>query len=79
MHHHFRSAKLRGFSGPAPMLDTKDIERQRLSADGNDPVFADDAILIATGNDFSGKQKHRLLAAIDEDKLVHRCSRVVAG
>jgi hypothetical protein len=34
---------------------------------------------IAAGNDFSGKQKHGLLAAIDEDKLVRRCTRVVAG
>ena len=64
-------------AGPAAVLDAKDIEWQRLRADRDDAVFADDAILLAAGNHFAGEKEQRFLAAIYEDELVHL--RAAAG
>ena len=77
MNHGFRGGEGVTAAGPAAVLDAKDIERQRLRADGNDAVLADDAILLTAGNHFAGEKQQRFFAAIYEDELVHL--RAAAG
>src|SRR5947207_7987818 len=66
----FRSCKLRA-AGPAAVLNTEDVERERRRADGNDAILADDAILLAAAHELAGEQQQRAFTAIDQDKLVH--------
>ena len=77
MDHGFRGGEGVTAAGPAAVLDAKDIERQRLRADGYDAVFADDAILLTAGNHFAGEKQQRFFASIYEDELVHL--RAAAG
>jgi hypothetical protein len=55
---------------PAAVLDAEDIERQGFSAGRDDAVLGDDAVLLATADEFAGEQNERALAAIDQDELV---------
>ncbi len=71
MNHGFRGGEGVAAAGPAAVLDAKDIEWQRLRADWNDAVLADDAILLAAGNHFAGEKQQRSLAAIDQHELVY--------
>src|SRR5580700_6341202 len=77
MNHGFRGGEGVTAAGPATVLNAKDVERQRLCADWNDAVLADDAILLAAGNHFACEKEQRLLAAIYQDELVHL--RAAAG
>src|SRR5579863_6996476 len=71
MNHGFPGRECVSAVGPAAVLDAKDIERQRLRADWNDAVLADDAVLLAARNHFASEQEQRLLAAIHEYELVY--------
>src|SRR5712664_3702485 len=53
------------------------IERQRFRSNRHDAVFADDAILLAAADQFSGQQQQRTLAAVDEHELVHGGAAVI--
>src|SRR5207249_10316569 len=64
-----RGGELRG-AGPAAVLHAEDVERKRRRADGNDAVFADDAVVFASADEFTGKEQQRAAAAIDQNKLV---------
>ena len=57
-------------AGPAAVLDAEYVEGKRRRADGDDAVLADDAVLLATADEFAGEEQKRALAAIDENKLV---------
>ena len=65
--------------GPAAVFDAKDVERKRFGADGDKTVFADNAVLFAAADKFSGEEQERALAAVDEDKLVDGGSRRICG
>jgi hypothetical protein len=71
MNHGFRGGECVAGASPAAVLYAKHIERQRLRADWDDAVFADDAILLAAGNYFASEKEQRFLAAIYQDELVH--------
>src|SRR2546426_10175746 len=71
-----RGGELRG-AGPAAVLHAEDVERKRRRADGNDAVFADDAVLFASADEFTGKEQQRAAAAIDQNKLVDGSAGVV--
>ena len=47
------------------MFDTEYVERQRLGAYRDDSIFADDAVLLASADQFSGKKKQGPFAAVD--------------
>src|SRR5260370_3489687 len=68
------SSELRA-AGPTAVLDTEDVERERRSADGNDAVLSDNAVLLAAANEFAGEEQKRALAAINENKLVDGSAR----
>src|SRR5271168_2350117 len=71
MYHGFPSSECVAAVGPAAVFYAKHIERERLGADRNDAVLADDAVLLAAGNHFTGEQQQRFFAAIYQDELVH--------
>src|SRR5215467_3421063 len=52
------------------MLHTKNAERKRLGSDGNDAIFADNAVLLAAAYQFAGEKQQWTLAAIDENELI---------
>ena len=60
-----------GSSDPASGLDAEDAEIDGIAFGGNDAVFADDAVLFAAGDDFSGEKEERTLRIVDENKTVH--------
>src|SRR5271169_7120433 len=55
MNHGFPGGECVTAVGPAAVLDAKHIERERLCADRNDAILADDAILLAARNYFAGE------------------------
>src|SRR3989454_12671914 len=69
MHDGFRGSELRA-AGPTAVLDTEHVEGKWRSADGDDAVLADDAVLLAAADELAGEEQKRALAAIDENKLV---------
>src|SRR6266851_1036939 len=72
MHDCLRRRELRTAACPAAVLHAEDIERQRFRSNRHDAVFADDAILLAAADQYSGQQQQRTLAAVDEHELVYR-------
>jgi len=52
------------------MFDAEDVEGKRIGSHRDEAVFADDAVLLATANQFAGQEKQRALAAVDEDELI---------
>src|SRR5262249_42164936 len=59
-----------GAGGPAAVFDAEDVEREGISAHGDNPVFADDAVLLAAADEFTGEEEKRPLAAVDENELI---------
>src|SRR5467141_3818721 len=72
VHDGLRRGELRATARPAAVLHAENIEWQRLGANRHDAILADNAILLAAADQFSGQQQQRTLAAVDEHELVYR-------
>src|SRR5712672_2902436 len=53
MHDGLRRSELRAAAGPAAVLDTKYIERQRFRANRHDAILADNPVLLTAADQFT--------------------------
>lgn len=70
MNHGFGGAELRA-GGPAAVLYAKNVKGQGVGVGRDDAVLGNDAVLLATADEFTGEENDGTLTAIDEHELVH--------
>jgi hypothetical protein len=66
-------------SAPSAGLDAKNGKVDWISTYGDNAVLGDDAVLLASGDDFTGEEKQRLAGVIDEDEGVDLVAAVLGG
>jgi hypothetical protein len=83
LHHESASSRLGGSAeggrvlSPSARLDAEDGKVDWISTYGDDTILGDDAVLLASGDDFAGEQKQRLGGVIDEDQCVDLVAAVL--
>ena len=65
-----RCTEGRGIFGPSAGLDAEDAEIDGVALRRHNAILADDAILLAAGNNLARQQEQRLVGVVDQDQGV---------
>ncbi len=76
-HLRLHAAELLAARHPSSVLDAEHRQIDGIGLGRNQPVGADDAILLAAGNDLAGQQQQRPIGIVDQHQLIHLRARSV--